>query len=63
MNSPGLFPQGPQAMTLLQLTTAIGNAVRMSPVLQGAWVVAELSDVRVNGGHCYMELVEKNDSG
>lgn len=63
MNGPDLFSQGPQAMTLLQFTTALGNAVRMSPVLQGAWVVAELSDVRVNGGHCYMELVEKNDAG
>lgn len=51
------------AMTLLQFTTAIGNAVRMSPALQGAWVVAELSDVRVSGGHCYMELVEKSASG
>lgn len=57
------FSQAPGAMTLLQFTTAIGNAVRMSPSLQGAWVVAELSDVRVNGGHCYMELVEKNDAG
>lgn len=63
MNAPDLFSQGPGAMTLLQFTTAIGNAVRVSPVLQGAWVVAELSDVRVNGGHCYMELVEKNDAG
>lgn len=51
------------AMTLLQFTTAIGNAVRMSPVLQGAWVIAELSDVRVSGGHCYMELIEKSQSG
>lgn len=53
----------PAAMTLLQFTTAVGNAVRMSPVLQGAWVVAELSDVRVSGGHCYMELIEKSQSG
>ncbi len=58
-----LFQAAPQAMTLLQFTTAIGNAVRMSPSLQGAWVVAELSDVRVNGGHCYMELIEKSASG
>lgn len=53
----------PMAMTLQQFATAIGNAIRMSPVLQGAWVVAELSDVRVNGGHCYMELIEKNQQG
>lgn len=62
MSAPNLF-SGPQAMTLTQFTTAIGNAVRMSPVLQGAWVVAELSDVRVSGGHCYMELIEKNALG
>lgn len=55
--------QAPPAMTLLQFTTAIGNAVRMSPVLQGAWVIAELSDLRVSGGHCYMELIEKSPSG
>ncbi len=54
---------GPVAMTLQQFAAAIGNAIRMSPVLQGAWVVAELSDVRVNGGHCYMELIEKNQQG
>lgn len=63
MSAPGLFAEVPRAMTLLQLTTAIGNAIRMTPALQGAWVVAELSDVRVSGGHCYMELVEKSASG
>lgn len=63
MESSGLFGDMPRAMTLLQLTTAIGNAVRMAPALQGAWVMAELSDVRVNGGHCYMELIEKNPAG
>lgn len=62
MNEPisGFYPA---AMTLLQFTTAVGNAVRMSPMLQGAWVIAELSDLRVSGGHCYMELIEKNQTG
>ena len=59
MSAHSLFGQPQPAMTLSQFATAIGNAVRMSPVLQGAWVVAELSDVRVSGGHCYMELIEK----
>ncbi|MDE6768661.1 MAG: exodeoxyribonuclease VII large subunit, partial [Muribaculaceae bacterium] len=40
-----------------------GNAIRMTPGLQGAWVMAELSDVRYSGGHCYMELIEKNPAG
>ncbi len=62
MENPALF-QTPKAMSLLQLTTAIGNAVRMTPALQGTWVTAELSDVRVSGGHCYMELIEKNQAG
>lgn len=25
------------------------------------WVVAETSDVRISGGHCYLELVEKDE--
>ncbi len=34
------------------------------PALRDVWVVAELSDVRQSGGHCYMELIEKNaDTG
>lgn len=63
MADAGLFDASRPAMSLLQYTTAIGDAVRRNPVLQSAWVVAELSDVRVNGGHCYMELIEKNQSG
>ena len=63
MNTPNLFSQGPQPMTLSQFTSAIGNAVRSNPALMGAWVMAELSDVRYNGGHCYMELIEKNPAG
>ncbi len=54
---------GRVTLTLTQLTQAIGNSVRMNPSLQGAWVTAELSDVRINGGHCYMELIEKDSAG
>lgn len=50
-------------MTLSQYTAWIGEAMRRVPELWNAWVVAELSDVRVNGGHCYMELIEKNAAG
>lgn len=49
--------------TLLQFTTNIGNAIRMRPELRGAWVTAEMSDLRMSGGHCYMELVEKDRNG
>lgn len=53
----------PRAITLLQLTRQISHAISIDPLLQGVWVTAELSDVRVNGGHCYMELLEKNPAG
>ena len=46
--------------TLAAYQQMVGDSIRMNPYLQGAWVVAELSDVRVAGGHCYMELIEKD---
>ena len=52
-----------QYLTLSQFQRLVGNTLRTNPALQQAWVVAELSDVRVNGGHCYMELIEKDDRG
>lgn len=51
------------AVSLSQLTQHIGNILRARPELAKVWVVAELSDVRTAGGHCYLELVEKNDAG
>lgn len=48
---------------LSQYTTAITNIVASAPSLMGAWVIAELSDVRSSGGHLYMELIEKNEAG
>lgn len=59
---PGM-EQPRQAMSLLQYTTWLGNAIRRAPELYGCWIVAELSDVRMSGGHCYMELIEKNAAG
>ena len=50
-------------LTLKRLTEAISYTVHSTPHLMGVWVIAELSDVRVNGGHCYMELLEKNAAG
>ena len=51
------------ALTLSQFAMAVGDTIRRNPALQGAWIVAELSDVRVAGGHCYMELIEKDGRG
>lgn len=53
----------PMGIPLSQYTNYITHAVASSPALSGVWVIAELSDVRVAGGHCYMELVEKNEAG
>lgn len=53
----------PLGIPLSQYTAAITNVVAASPKLAGVWVIAELSDVRVAGGHCYMELIEKNEAG
>ena len=49
----------PAAITLSQLNSRIVAAINPEPSLQGVWVVAETSDVRV-GAHCYLELVEKH---
>ena len=51
------------ALSLRQYTSEIANSIRTNPVLQSRWVIAELSDVSERGGHCYMELVEKDDRG
>lgn len=49
----------PQALTLSQLQRRVTTALT-TPGLQYVWVVAELSDVSQRGGHCYMELLEKD---
>lgn len=53
----------PVGIPLSRYTAAITNAVASAPGLSGVWVIAELSDVRIAGGHCYMELIEKNEEG
>lgn len=48
------------AITLKELNRRV--ATRLSvPDLQNVWVTAELSDVRESGGHCYFELIDKNE--
>lgn len=59
-----MFGQGfQQGIPLSQFTAAITDTVASARGLSGVWVVAELSDVRMVGGHCYMELIEKNEAG
>ncbi len=59
------FPnqEGPKAYTLSEFSRFVATAMSREPVLMGAWVVAEISDMSVRGGHCYMTLIEKDRSG
>lgn len=50
-------------LSLLELTTRIGRAIHTAPEIQNVWVVAELSDVAVRGGHFYADLIQKDESG
>lgn len=51
------------SLTLSQFQQLLGNAIRTTRGLQNVWVQAEFSDLRFNGGHCYMELIEKDATG
>jgi len=47
--------------TLRQLNLMVRDAIAMQ-LPDEYWVEAELSECRERGGHCYMELVEKDDN-
>lgn len=55
--------EGPKAYTLSEFSRFVAQAMSREPVLMGAWVVAEISDMAVRGGHCYMTLIEKDTNG
>ncbi|MDE6481090.1 MAG: exodeoxyribonuclease VII large subunit [Muribaculaceae bacterium] len=59
------FPniEGPKAYTLSEFSRFVATAISREPALMGAWVVAEISDMSVRGGHCYMTLIEKDRAG
>lgn len=48
-----------EALTLLELNKRISSLIMVSST-QNVWIMAELSDVAVRGGHCYMELLQKD---
>lgn len=52
-----------RAYTLSQITRRLAEVVAADTLLRGAWLVAETVDVRVSGGHCYLELIEKDAAG
>ena len=52
-----------EGLTILELNQRLSNAIAVAPDVQNVWVVGETSDLRVVGGHCYMELVDKEGDG
>lgn len=51
------------AISLREFNARLGAAVNDRPGLSSVWVTAETADLRVSGGHCYMELIEKDPAG
>lgn len=47
------------AITLLEFNSRVKGLLQDNSV-QRCWVVAETSDVGVRGGHCYLELIQKD---
>lgn len=52
-----------ERLTLSQFQQRVSNAINKELALKNAWVQAEFSDLRIAGGHCYMELIEKDTAG
>ena len=53
-----LIPQG--ALSLYELNRVVAETIEAT-LDSDYWVVAELADVHERGGHCYMDLIEKNE--
>lgn len=64
VDSKSLFPEDApgKSMTISQLTVVLQRLVKV-PEVSEVWVVGELSDFGLRGGHCYADLVEKDDEG
>lgn len=51
-----------KALSLFELNSLVADVID-STMSRSYWVQAELSEARENRGHCYMELIEKNEGG
>lgn len=60
MSQPSLFESTPLSVTALSRIIA---GLLSVPDLREIWVAGELVDLRASGGHCYMELIDKEASG
>lgn len=52
-----------ESITLFELNSRIARLITGDTGTQNVWVTAELSDVAVRRGHCYMELLQKDGNG
>ena len=55
-----MSPTSPQRYSLRQLNSLVREAIE-DALPDEYWVEAELSECRENSGHCYMELIEKDE--
>lgn len=62
MTQPTLTTNDAKGITLREFNNRIKRLLNDSSV-QNCWIIADLSDVAIRGGHCYLELVEKNAAG
>lgn len=51
-----------KSMTISRLCALLQKLVKV-PEVSDVWVVGELSDFNLRGGHCYADIVEKDDDG
>lgn len=64
MQQPSIFSPKPQGMTLSEFNARIEQVLNNDARLRSQWVIAETSDLRlIRSGHCYTELIEKDDQG
>lgn len=53
----------PESISLQEFNRRLAGVVAAAAGVHDVWVTAETSDLRVSGGHCYMELLQKDASG
>lgn len=59
--TPGDAPDN-RLISITELCTLLQKLVKV-PAVTDVWVAGELSDFSLRGGHCYADLVEKDDDG
>lgn len=59
MNDPSQIP----ALTLLEYNGLVSNVVNSASHLMQRWVIAEVSNLKMSGPHCYGFLIYKDEKG